>query len=99
VMGSVAAARADRVVLTSDNPRGEDPQAIVDAIRDGVSGACEVELDRAKAIEAAIASADATDVVLLAGKGHEAFQEIAGRRLPFSDAKLAAAALARRGTG
>jgi UDP-N-acetylmuramoyl-L-alanyl-D-glutamate--2,6-diaminopimelate ligase len=97
VMGSVAAARADRVVLTSDNPRGEDPQAIVEAIRDGVSGDCVVELDRAKAIDSAIGSADAADVVLIAGKGHEAFQEIAGRRLPFSDAAVAGAALGRRG--
>ena len=97
VMGSVAGARADRVVLTNDNPRGEDPQAIVEAIRDGVSGTCLVELDRAKAIDAAIGSADAADVVLIAGKGHEDYQEIAGRRLPFSDAAVAEAALARRG--
>ncbi len=97
VMGSVAASRADRVVLTSDNPRGEDPQAIVAAIREGISGDSEVELDRGKAIEAAIASADGADVVLIAGKGHEGFQEIAGRRLPFSDAAVARAALARRG--
>jgi len=96
VMGGVAAARADRVVLTSDNPRGEDPRVIIEAIREGVSGACVVELDRAEAIAAAIASADAADVVLIAGKGHEGFQEIGGRRLPFSDAALAAAALGRR---
>jgi UDP-N-acetylmuramoyl-L-alanyl-D-glutamate--2,6-diaminopimelate ligase len=96
VMGSVAAARADRIVLTSDNPRGEDPQAIVDAIREGVSGDCLVELDRATAIASAISSADAADVVLIAGKGHEGFQEIAGRRLPFSDAAVASATLARR---
>jgi UDP-N-acetylmuramoyl-L-alanyl-D-glutamate--2,6-diaminopimelate ligase len=98
VMGSVAAARADRIVLTSDNPRGEDPQAIVDAIREGVSGDCMVELDRAKAIAWAISSADAADVVLIAGKGHESFQEVNGLRSPFSDAATAGAALARRGT-
>jgi UDP-N-acetylmuramoyl-L-alanyl-D-glutamate--2,6-diaminopimelate ligase len=97
LMGSVAAARADRIVLTSDNPRGEDPQAIVDAIRAGVSGDCDVALDRAQAIAAAIGSADAADVVLIAGKGHEAFQEIDGARLPFSDAAAAEAALGRRG--
>ena len=97
-MGAVAAARADRLVLTSDNPRGEDPQAIVDEIRAGVTGACEVELDRARAIGAAISSADAADVVLIAGKGHEDYQEIAGKRLPFSDASVAGAALrSRRG--
>ena len=99
VMGNVAAKNADRVVLTSDNPRGEDPQAIVAAIREGVTGECVVELDRAKAIGAAIASADAADVVLIAGKGHEGYQEIAGRRLPFSDAAVASAALGRRGKG
>jgi UDP-N-acetylmuramoyl-L-alanyl-D-glutamate--2,6-diaminopimelate ligase len=97
VMGSVASARADRVVLTSDNPRSEDPQAIVEAIRAGVSGDCVVELDRARAIDAAIASANDADVVLIAGKGHERFQEIAGRRLAFSDAAVAGAALGRRG--
>jgi len=95
-MGSVAAALADRIVLTSDNPRGEDPRAIVEAIREGVSGECRVELDRAKAIDAAIGSARVEDVVLIAGKGHEQTQEIAGRRLPFSDAVVARAALARR---
>jgi UDP-N-acetylmuramoyl-L-alanyl-D-glutamate--2,6-diaminopimelate ligase len=98
VMGSVAAARADRIVLTSDNPRGENPQSIVEAIRDGIGnvGDCVVELDRAKAIDAAIGSAEAADVVLIAGKGHETFQEVNGRRLPFSDAATAGAALGRR---
>jgi UDP-N-acetylmuramoyl-L-alanyl-D-glutamate--2,6-diaminopimelate ligase len=99
VMGSVAAARADRVVLTSDNPRDEDPQAIVDAIREGIGSIDAnsiVELDRARAIDSAIASADAADVVLIAGKGHEGFQEAAGARLPFSDARVAEAALDRR---
>lgn len=95
-MGSVAAARADRIVLTSDNPRDEDAQAIVEAIRDGISGDCIVELDRARAIGAAIGSAEAADIVLIAGKGHEAFQEVAGARLPFSDAAVAKAALGRR---
>jgi UDP-N-acetylmuramoyl-L-alanyl-D-glutamate--2,6-diaminopimelate ligase len=99
VMGKVAATRADRVVLTSDNPRGEDPQAIVAAIREAVSGDCLVELDRARAIDSAIASAGAADVVLIAGKGHEDYQEIAGQRLPFSDAAVAGAALGRRGAG
>jgi UDP-N-acetylmuramoyl-L-alanyl-D-glutamate--2,6-diaminopimelate ligase len=98
-MGFAASRRADRIVLTSDNPRGEDPLAILEAIRAGLAGwagECAVEPDRAKAIEAAIASAGEADVLLLAGKGHEAYQEIGGRRLPFSDAAVAAAALARR---
>ena len=97
VMGSVAAARADRVVLTSDNPRAEDPLAIIEQIRRGISGACEIEADRAKAIEAAIATAAPADVVLLAGKGHEQTQEIGTERRPFSDAAVAGAALGRRG--
>lgn len=100
-MGLAASRRADRVVLTSDNPRGEDPQAIIEAIRGGIAATgapnCAVEPDRARAIEAAIAGAAAADVILIAGKGHESFQEIAGRRLPFSDAAVARAALARRG--
>jgi UDP-N-acetylmuramoyl-L-alanyl-D-glutamate--2,6-diaminopimelate ligase len=99
VMGQVAARLADDVVLTSDNPRSENPQAILDAIRAGVARACLLEPDRAKAIAAAIDAARDADVVLLAGKGHEATQEVAGRKLPFSDAEVAARALARRRAG
>lgn len=99
-MGMAAARRAERIVLTSDNPRGEEPLAIIEAIRRGVAGEgsveCHVEPDRARAIEAAIAAADPADVILVAGKGHEKFQEVAGRRLPFSDAAVAGAALGRR---
>lgn len=96
-MGEIAARLADGVVLTSDNPRGEDPLAIIAAIRSGVQGACEIEPDRAKAISAAIRDAGVGDVVLIAGKGHETYQEIAGRRLPFSDLALAEQAIAARG--
>jgi UDP-N-acetylmuramoyl-L-alanyl-D-glutamate--2,6-diaminopimelate ligase len=95
VMGAVVSRLADRVVVTSDNPRSEDPLRIIEAIRRGISGACEVEPDRAKAIEAAIAGAADEDVVLIAGKGHETYQEIAGRRLEFSDAVVAREALRR----
>lgn len=95
-MGEAASRLADHVVLTSDNPRSEDPLAILREIEAGVSTAHQVEPDRARAIEAAIASAADADVVLLAGKGHEAVQEIAGRRLPFSDAAVARGALERR---
>jgi UDP-N-acetylmuramoyl-L-alanyl-D-glutamate--2,6-diaminopimelate ligase len=98
-MGRAAARHAGRIVLTSDNPRGEDPLAIIDAIRRGVTGDCAVEPDRARAIAAAIAEAGAADVILIAGKGHEGFQEVAGRRLPFSDAEVAEAALRRREAG
>ena len=96
-MGAIASRLADRVVLTSDNPRGEEPGAIIDAIRRGMSANCEVEIDRAKAIDAAISSAGEADVVLVAGKGHENSQEIAGRCLPFSDSAVVRAALERRG--
>ncbi|OGA14983.1 MAG: UDP-N-acetylmuramoyl-L-alanyl-D-glutamate--2,6-diaminopimelate ligase [Betaproteobacteria bacterium RIFCSPLOWO2_02_FULL_66_14] len=98
IMGEAASRHADRIVLTSDNPRGEDPVAIIEAIRVGVTAPCTIEPDRATAIEAAIASAADADVVLLAGKGHEAYQELAGERRPFSDVECARNVLARRGT-
>ena len=93
-MGEAASRHADLVWLTSDNPRGEDPLAIIGEIRPGVSVPHEVRVDRRDAIREAIAAARAGDVVLLAGKGHEPYQEIAGRRLPFSDADEARQALA-----
>ena len=95
LMGEVASRLADRVWLTSDNPRSEDPQAILAAIRTGVSTAHELEADRAAAIARAIGRAAARDVVLIAGKGHESYQEIAGKRLPFSDVAAAESALAQ----
>jgi UDP-N-acetylmuramoyl-L-alanyl-D-glutamate--2,6-diaminopimelate ligase len=96
LMGEVAARLADRVILTSDNPRSEDPHAIIAAIAAGVKGGHDVEPDRARAIAAAIGRAGDEDVILLAGKGHESTQEIAGARLPFSDAGVARDALAAR---
>jgi UDP-N-acetylmuramoyl-L-alanyl-D-glutamate--2,6-diaminopimelate ligase len=98
LMGEVASRLADRVWLTSDNPRSEDPQAILAAIRAGVAAAHELEADRAAAIARAIGRAAASDVVLIAGKGHERYQEVAGKRLPFSDVAAAESALARWGT-
>jgi UDP-N-acetylmuramoyl-L-alanyl-D-glutamate--2,6-diaminopimelate ligase len=97
LMGAVASRLADRVVVTSDNPRSEDPMAIIRQIEIGMEQRHEVEADRARAIELAIAQAGEADVILVAGKGHEAYQEIGGRRMPFSDAQAARAALARRG--
>lgn len=94
-MGEVAERLADRVLVTSDNPRREDPQAIIADIVAGMSAA-EVEADRAAAIRRAILAADAADVILLAGKGHESYQEINGVRQPFSDVEQARAALALR---
>jgi UDP-N-acetylmuramoyl-L-alanyl-D-glutamate--2,6-diaminopimelate ligase len=89
-MGEIAARLADRLYITSDNPRGEQPQAIVDAIVAGIGAQPHVvELDRRRAIERAIAEAQPGDVVLVAGKGHEAYQIIGDRVLPFSDAAVA----------
>ena len=93
-MGAVASRHADAIVVTSDNPRGEEPAAIIAEIAAGVTAAHESIEDRRDAIATAIARAGASDVVLIAGKGHEPYQEIAGRRLPFSDADEAGRALA-----
>ena len=95
-MGAIAERMADRVVITSDNPRKEDPQAIIDDILAGLQHAPTVEIDRGRAIAAAVADADRRDVILLAGKGHEPYQEIAGVRHPFSDLAAAKSALAGR---
>lgn len=95
LMGQVAEKIADRVLLTSDNPRSEVPQAIIDDILTGTTQA-EVEVDRASAIRRAVLEADAGDVILLAGKGHETYQEVAGIRTPFSDLEQAQLALALR---
>jgi UDP-N-acetylmuramoyl-L-alanyl-D-glutamate--2,6-diaminopimelate ligase len=95
-MGEVAARLADGVLVTSDNPRSEDPLAIISQIEKGIAKPHEVEPDRARAIEQAVRGAAPDDVVLIAGKGHENYQEIAGKRLPFSDAAVARAALSAR---
>ena len=101
LMGAMAAAYADQVVLTSDNPRSEPPQAILAQILPALSGqtGVVVEPDRALAIQQALALAAAADVVLIAGKGHEEYQEVGGQRLPFSDAAQVRAAWAHAGAG
>ena len=97
LMGTAASRFADRLVLTSDNPRNEEPQRIIDAILEGVRGTHPTVLpDRAAAIAYAIAQAAASDVVVIAGKGHETYQEVVGQRLPFSDLYHARMALNRR---
>jgi UDP-N-acetylmuramoyl-L-alanyl-D-glutamate--2,6-diaminopimelate ligase len=96
LMGAVAARLADRVVLTSDNPRGEDPRAIIADIAAGTGGAHEAIVDRRRAIRRAVAAAGRGDIVLVAGKGHENYQEIGGARRRFSDAAAVRAALAGR---
>ena len=98
MMGAVAEKGADAVVITSDNPRSEKPEVIVSQVLLGLAhpGDAQVEVDRARAIAGAIAQADAKDVILLAGKGAETSQEVAGWRHPFSDVQQAGAALAAR---
>jgi UDP-N-acetylmuramoyl-L-alanyl-D-glutamate--2,6-diaminopimelate ligase len=98
-MGAIADRLSDVVVLTTDNPRNEEPAAIADAVRAGAPSpraAWHVELDRAAAIAWAIAQATADDLVVIAGKGHEEEQEVHGVKTPFSDAAVAREALARR---
>ena len=98
LMGAVAQQGADWVVLTNDNPRSEAPEAIIHQILQGTIAGTTllVEPDRAAAISEVLAEADAADVVLIAGKGHEDYQETAGVRRPFSDMAQAQAALQRR---
>lgn len=93
MMGEVAHQRADRVIVTSDNPRSEDPRLIIEAVRDGAGSNSEAVEDRIEAIARAIGEACADDVIVIAGKGHETYQEVLGRRMPFSDAEHAALAL------
>jgi UDP-N-acetylmuramoyl-L-alanyl-D-glutamate--2,6-diaminopimelate ligase len=92
LMGQVAAAKADRVIVTDDNPRSEEPAAIRAAILAAAPGAAEIG-DRREAIRAAIADLRAGDVLLVAGKGHETGQIIGDRTIPFSDHEAVAAAL------
>ncbi len=96
LMGQAAVALADRVIVTSDNPRGEDPLAIIEEILAGAPGV-DVEPDRAAAIDQAIELAAEGDVVLIAGKGHEQGQELADRKIPFDDREVAREALRRLG--
>jgi UDP-N-acetylmuramoyl-L-alanyl-D-glutamate--2,6-diaminopimelate ligase len=91
LMGEIAAKLADRVVVTDDNPRTEDPAAIRRAILAGAAGAEEVG-DRAQAIHGSFAGLEAGDVLLVAGKGHESYQIVGARTLPFDDAEVLRAA-------
>jgi UDP-N-acetylmuramoyl-L-alanyl-D-glutamate--2,6-diaminopimelate ligase len=86
-MGAVARRLADRVILTDDNPRSEDPAQIVVDILSGIEArdTVHIEHDRATAIRVGIAAAGTNDLVLVAGKGHEDYQEVGGQRMPFSD--------------
>ena len=97
VMGRLASELADLAIVTSDNPRSEDPQAIIEEIVSGVVGEVEVEPDRAAAIARAIELARDGDVVLIAGKGAEQGQEFADRTIPFDDREVARDVLRRLG--
>ena len=93
IMGAIAERLADRVILTSDNPRDEDPRAILNNIRGGMSRDCQIVPDRDAAIAQAIGQSKSGDVILIAGKGHENYQEVRSARLPFSDIEVARQAL------
>ena len=100
-MGAAAARLGDLAFLTSDNPRDEDPEAIIEEVLAGIPGGrtnpgVVVEPDRGLAIRRALDAAGPGDVVVIAGKGHETYQEVAGRRLPFDDAVEARRALSAR---
>ncbi|MBI4278345.1 MAG: UDP-N-acetylmuramoyl-L-alanyl-D-glutamate--2,6-diaminopimelate ligase [Armatimonadetes bacterium] len=106
IMGRIAVELADHAIVTSDNPRTEEPMAIIEEIVAGIEalgrarrGTYEVEADRRKAIARAVALAQPGDVVLVAGKGHETYQEIKGRKYPFDDRAVARDALAARRAG
>jgi len=99
LMGAVAARLSDLVIITSDNPRGEDPMAIIEEIKRGLAPSATEHLvvpDRAAAVQKAVELARPADVILLAGKGHEKYQVIGDRSLAFDDVVVAQAALARR---
>jgi UDP-N-acetylmuramoyl-L-alanyl-D-glutamate--2,6-diaminopimelate ligase len=110
LMGAVAARLSDYVVLTSDNPRSEDPARIIEEIRRGLAPPPEpgapprpstpstAIADRRQAIEHAVRRAEPNDVVIIAGKGHEKYQVIGDRTLPFDDVEVARAALSQRRT-
>ncbi|WP_353236428.1 UDP-N-acetylmuramoyl-L-alanyl-D-glutamate--2,6-diaminopimelate ligase [Diaphorobacter ruginosibacter] len=98
-MGAIAQRLSDEVVVTSDNPRSEEPMRIIDQITAGMAAVptLRVQADRGLAISQTIAAAAVPDVVLIAGKGHESYQEVHGERHHFSDIEQARAALAQRG--
>ena len=97
VMGRIAAELADVAIVTSDNPRSEDPEAIIAEVVEGADASLEAEPDRATAIERALALAQEGDVVVIAGKGHEQGQELANRTIPFDDREVARHVLRRLG--
>jgi UDP-N-acetylmuramoyl-L-alanyl-D-glutamate--2,6-diaminopimelate ligase len=101
-MGGVATSNADLAVITSDNPRSEDPAEIIAEIEPGAAageGAYLIEPDRRSAIRLAMSEARTGDVVVIAGKGHETYQELADRTIAFDDRDVAAEEIGALGTG
>ncbi len=99
-MGRIASEIADEVIITSDNPRDEDPELILDEIERGITGSCYRRLsDRAEAIREAVSMLQQGDVLLVAGKGHEQYQEIAGRKQFFSDQDILRQWMQENGSG
>jgi UDP-N-acetylmuramoyl-L-alanyl-D-glutamate--2,6-diaminopimelate ligase len=90
LMGKVAEELSDLIILTSDNPRFEDPKMIIEDIKKGLTGRkpCYVWVDREEAIKSALEMLRAGDVLLIAGKGHEDYQEVQGKRILFSDREV-----------
>jgi UDP-N-acetylmuramoyl-L-alanyl-D-glutamate--2,6-diaminopimelate ligase len=97
LMGRIATNLADLAIVTSDNPRSEEPGAIIAEILEGAGSEVEVEADRREAIARAVATAGDRDVVVIAGKGHEQGQQFADRTIPFDDREVAREALRRLG--
>jgi UDP-N-acetylmuramoyl-L-alanyl-D-glutamate--2,6-diaminopimelate ligase len=93
-----ALSRADFAIVTSDNPRSEDPEAIAAAVLSGVADGTDhvLELDRRRAIDLAIDAAEDGDVILVLGRGHEPMQDLGTEKVPFDDREVAAASLHRR---
>jgi UDP-N-acetylmuramoyl-L-alanyl-D-glutamate--2,6-diaminopimelate ligase len=97
VMGRIAAELADVAIVTSDNPRSENPEAIIAEVLEGAGASLEAEPDRTEAIERALGLAREGDIVVIAGKGHEQGQELADRTIPFDDREVARQMLRRLG--
>jgi UDP-N-acetylmuramoyl-L-alanyl-D-glutamate--2,6-diaminopimelate ligase len=98
-MGEIAARLADHVVVTSDNPRSEDPQAIIDEIAKGITGREALKIrDRREAIEKTVLEAGDDDVIVIAGKGHETYQVVGDQVVHFDDREEAEFALKKRDT-
>jgi UDP-N-acetylmuramoyl-L-alanyl-D-glutamate--2,6-diaminopimelate ligase len=92
IMADIACKNSDKVILTSDNPRNEDPEAIIRDMQKGISVAAQKKvltiIDRKEAIRTACALANTKDIILLAGKGHETYQEVKGVKYPFDDKQI-----------